>query len=320
MKHILFPAVFLFLIISGCEKSDQDNSNLMNSPELQALSDGLVSDLGLSKSGTKDLNDVLRRHGGRGMNQDPGFLWRVAAELQQTLSAEEKSVLFERMNDHILNIFSQNFKFNKKDQRYGARGANVLRGVRSILSDDQVTVFDEILKSHSQQMAEIKSQIQTGSITREEAHNQLQTLGETLRAEIEALLSSEQLEALEQKQAEHGFKGKDRRNMEANVDEVKAVMYEVLNFTEDQIAAFEAINEEVKIALQALNDKLKNGSINREQFREAAELIFTDRSEKLAEILTDTDLEILKIHDALQLRMKNYGKMGHNQGGRMWNG
>lgn len=320
MKHILFPAVFLFLIISGCEKSDQDNSNLMNSPELQALSDGLVSDLGLSKSGTKDLNDVLRRHGGRGMNQDPGFLWRVAAELQQTLSAEEKSVLFERMNDHILNIFSRNFKFNKKDQRYGARGENVLRGVRSILSDDQVTVFDEILKSHSQHMAEIKSQIQTGSITREEAHNQLQTLGETLRAEIEALLSSEQLEALEQKQAEHGFKGKDRRNMEANVDEVKAVMYEVLNFTEDQIAAFEAINEEVKIALQALNDKLKNGSINREQFREAAELIFTDRSEKLAEILTDTDLEILKIHNALQLRMKNYGKMGHNQGGRMWNG
>ncbi|MEE8437039.1 MAG: hypothetical protein V3S22_01750 [Candidatus Neomarinimicrobiota bacterium] len=319
MNRFLFPAVFLLLIISGCDNPGQDNNNLMNSTELQALSDGLVFDLELSKSGTKDLNDILRRHGGRGMSQDPGFLWRVAAELQQTLSGEEKSVLFERMDDHYLNIFRQNFRFNKKDHRYGQKGAVALRGIRNVLTEDQVAVFEEILKSHSQKMVEIKSQVQAGSITREEAHDQIQTLGETLKAEIEALLSSEQLAALEQKQAEHEFEGKDRRNMEAHGEEVKAVMYEVLNLTGDQITAFEAINEDAKIAITALKDELKNGSINREDFREAAESIFTERNEKLAEILTDTDLEIIKIRNALQLRMDNHRKMSRNRGGRMWN-
>ena len=99
MKKIILPiSTFLFLAI-GCDNPLLDNAVDLDSHELQDFSSELASDLGLSKSSTKILNDVLNRHGRGGKHREPGFLWKIAGELAVTLTYEEKARLFEKMDE-----------------------------------------------------------------------------------------------------------------------------------------------------------------------------------------------------------------------------
>ena len=60
----------------------------------------------------------------------------------------------------------------------------------------------------------------------------------------------------------------------------------------------------------------KNGEIDRESFRAALKNLFSDRNEKLEALFTAGQLEIIKIHKALELRMKKHkGQKGKKDGG-----
>ncbi len=303
MKRLILSTVSILFIAIGCESLFQDNDDGLDSPELQALSDGLVSDLGLSKSGTNDLNDVLRRHGSRGRDQDPGFLWKVAAELQQTLSDDEKSNLFDRMEDHDINYFGGILK-HKKGKKYRGTARIGLEALRSILTEDQLATFDDILNSWKEKKQEIH---QDESLSREDARNEMESLREAMKAEIEALLSDEQKAQLEQMRADYtAEREKHQQEIEARLNEAKQVMVDVLDLTVEQIAAFDTFQEDAKNAITALKDQFKNGNIDREAFRDAAKSIFDSLNENLEALFTDTQMEIIKIHKALQLRMKNH--------------
>ena len=86
MKKILLPiSMFLFFAV-GCDNPMLSKSTDLDSEELQALSYELSSELGLSESSTDGLNDILKRHGRKGKHREPGFLWKVAGELADSLS------------------------------------------------------------------------------------------------------------------------------------------------------------------------------------------------------------------------------------------
>ena len=114
MKKILLPiSMFLFLVV-GCDNPMLSKSTDLDSEELQALSYELSSELGLNQSSTDGLNDILKRHGRKGKHSEPGFLWKVAGELADSLTDEEKAMLFE---NNLKKIFSFSVEIIKEVQK-----------------------------------------------------------------------------------------------------------------------------------------------------------------------------------------------------------
>jgi len=308
MKKILLPiSMFLFFAV-GCDNPMLSKSTDLDSEELQALSYELSSELGLSESSTDGLNDILKRHGRKGKHREPGFLWKVAGELADSLSDDEKAMLFEKMDDKDIPLFGMNKKSGSKYKKFKQK--NSFNGIIKVLNEDQKVIFKEILSSYKEKFKSIHSQVKDGTLSKDDAKTQLEPLSEAMKAEIDALLTDDQKALVEQNQADKKAK------RQAYKDSTKAVKIDILDMTSDQVAIYESIKQETREAANALFVQSKNGEIDRESLRAALKNLFSSRNEKFEALFTTGQLEIIKIHKALQLRMKKHkGQKGKKGGG-----
>jgi hypothetical protein len=302
MKKILLPiSMFLFLAV-GCDNPMLSKSTDLDSQELQALSSELSSELGLSDSSTDGLNDILKRHGRKGKHREPGFLWKVSGELADSLSDEEKAVLFEKMDEKEIPLFGSS---------KGKKGKSYFSQIIKVLTDDQKVTFKAIKVAYKERFKAIHEQVKDGTLPKEDAKAQKDALREALKAEIDALLTDEQKVQLEQNKADR----KEKRK--AYSDSTKAVKVAVLGMTTDQLTALDAAHQEARDAAKALFEKSKNGDIDKDTLRDGLKNIFAAKNEKMLGIFEASQLEIIKIHKALQLRMnKHKGQKGKKGGGR----
>jgi hypothetical protein len=319
MKKLILP-ISLLLIAVGCESPLRDSSSELDSAELQGFSSELASDLGLSKSSTKSLNDVLNRHGRGGKHREPGFLWKIAGELAVTLTDEEKARLFEKMDEKDIPLFGslKSFKGKKGKGSKGKKGSSYFDGINKVLTDDQKVTFKAIKVAYKEKFKAIQEQVKDGTLAKEDAKVQKDALKEAMKAEIDALLTDEQKAQLEQNKADR----KEKR--QAYRDSSKAVKVAVLGMTTDQLTAFDAAHQEARDAAKALFEQAKNGDIDKDTLRAGLKNIFIAKNEKMANIFDDSQLEIIKIHKALELRKKKHrgqkGKKGGGRKGRKGNG
>lgn len=312
MKKLLLPISTLFLIVVGCDNPIRENVVELDSTELQDFSSELTSDLDLSKSSRTALNDVLNRHGHGGQHREPGFLWKIAGELANTLTEEEKVRLFEKINETNIPLFGQQ-KMHGGKFKGGPKGKNTFDGIIQVLTDEQKSSFKEIMTSYREKFKAIHSQVKDGTLSKEDAHTKMQTLSDAMKTEIEALLTNEQKAQIEQNMSDQKVK------MEAYHDSSKSVMVDVLGMNVDQVSSFEAINTEARDAAKALFEQAKNGDLDREPLREALKNLFSVKNTKLEVLFTDGQFEIIKIHKVIELRMKKHrnskGKKGRRRGG-----
>ena len=302
MKRLILPISTFLLFAVGCDNPMLDNAAQLDSPELQDFAKELSSDLGLSESSASGVNDVLNRHGRKGKHREPGFLWKVAGELANRLSEEEKARLFEKMDEKEIPLFgsSKGKKGNK-----GNKGKSYFNGINKVLTDDQKVTFKAIKIAYKEKFKAIHEQVKDGTLSKEDAKAQKDALREALKAEIDALLTDEQKAQLEQNKADRKEKRKAYR------DSTKAVKIAVLGMTTDQLTAFDAAHQEARDAAKALFEKSKNGDIDKDTLREGLKNIFAAKNEKMLDIFDDSQIEIIKIHKALSLRKKKHkGKKG----------
>ena len=305
MKKLILPISILLLFAVGCDNPMLDNRVELDNSELQDFSSELASDLGLSKTSASAVNDVLNRHGRGGKHKEPGFLWKVAGELADKLSDEEKARLFEKMEEKEIPLFgTPKIKKGKK----GKKSKDPFSVIKKVLTDDQKVTFKAIKIAYKEKFKVINEQVKDGTLSKEDAKAQKNALKEAFKAEIDALLTDEQKAQLEQNKADR----KEKRK--AYKDSTKAVKIAVLGMTQDQVSAFDAANEEARDAAKALFEKSKNGDIDKDTLREGLKNIFAAKNEKMAGIFDDSQLEIIKIHKALSLRKKKHkskkGKKG----------
>ena len=317
MKKIILPiSTFLFLAI-GCDNPLLDNAVDLDSQELQDFSSELASDLGLSKSSTKSLNDVLNRHGRGGKHREPGFLWKIAGELAVTLTDEEKARLFEKMDEKDIPLFGGS-KGKKGRTGKGRKGGDDFGGIYKVLTDDQKVTFKAIVTAYKERFKAIHEQVKDGSLSKEDARSQMDALKEAMQAEVDALLTEEQKAQIDQNKADR------ETERQAYKDSSKAVMVDVIGMTAEQVTAFDEANQEARNAAMALFEQAKNGDIDKDTLREGLKNIFATKNEKMETLFNDDQLEIIKIHKALELRMKKHrgqkGKKGGGRKGRKGNG
>ena len=316
-RNLLITSLFvtLALFTAGCENPFAQNDEVqLDSTELEMFSIDLVNDLNLSDKSARNLRSALGRHGRGGeRDREPGFLWKLAAELQQTLTEEEKNNIFARLEEVKEKGKDRGKDAGKgrgegADKDSGKKDGGALRVIYSVLADDQKPQFDAIMKEFRTGMDAIFSSIKAGEITREEAKAKIELMEETMKSAIDALLTDDQKTQLEQMRANR--KAEKKAYMEA----VHQAKIEALGLTVDQIAAIETARAETKAAMKALKAQVESEDLTKEEAREAAKAIFEANKTTMDAIFTATQIEIIKIHKYLEMRWRHNKERGGKNG------
>ena len=314
-KLSILLTIALFATI-GCDKLMKDETILVDDPELQAFSEGLNTDVGLSKKSINALNDALNRHGKDGKHRrDPALLWKVSAEMQGKFSNEEKERLFGWMDDNnVPYLYGGGMDAKARRGPGGDRGGMDLRAVFAVLDEAQRESLKSIMDSYKSQMEEVMKKAKDGTIDREAAKAELEALEATMRAEIEALLTDEQIQKLEDMQAVM------KQKMEEMRQAAHDAMVSALEMTPDQESGLETIKIESGEAQRGLIEKARAEDMSREDLQEALKQLIADRNSKIEALFSDKQIEIIKIYTALGMQYSKHcgdkrGDKGGNTGG-----
>jgi hypothetical protein len=311
-KLSLLIALTTFAMI-GCENLSKEDITVID-PELQSFSDGLNNDIGLSKSSISAFNDALNRHGKNGKHRnDPGFLWKVSAEMQTELSDEEKTKLFGWMDDN-----STPYLFAADMGPKSSRGPKDDKGKKhldikmlfTLLDETQTTSLKTIMESYKSQMDEVMKKSKDGTLDRDSAKAELEALEVAMHAEIKAILTDEQKQKLEEIHLE--MKQKMEQMRQAGHD----AMVNALSMTSLQEDGLDSINKESNEVQKALMEKAKAEEMTKNDMHEALKALFAERNSKIDALFDDTQMEIIKIYTSLVMQYsKHCGDRKKDSGG-----
>lgn len=317
LKHILSAGTLALslLVLAACDTGTPANANLEDD-NLNALVADLTESLDLSGTDAQQLTKAFADHEGK----DPGYLWHVAADLQATLTADQKAKLLEGRQGRSRFGQGRRNGEGRPDGGHGrARGPRMGDGqgrfgseggpLDDLLTEAQKEAIQTLRTSFRADMKALSAQRET--LEHEAFRAQMHTLRQTLRDEIQALLTAEQQATLE---ARHEEKAAARQ---ARMEADRAVAAEVLGLTASQQTALEALRTAQQAARQARREQGRNGegSVDREALQAQREA----HQAALAEILDADQLETVQLHNALaskRHRGKRGGKGMHGQGGR----
>ena len=300
MKKLLLLITLSLFAMIGCENLSKDDITVID-PELQGFSDGLNDDIGLSKSSINAFNDALNRHGKKGKHRsDPAFLWKVSAEMQSKLSDEEKYKLFGWMDDNSTPYLfaadmgpksSRGPKDGDKDKKHLD-----IRMLFTLLDEAQEISLKAIMESYKTKMDEVMKKAKDGTLDRDSAKAELEALEVAMHTEIEALLTDEQKQKIEDMHVEMKQKMEEMR--QAGHD----AMVNALSMTSLQEDGLTSINKETNEAQKALMEKAKAEEMSRNDMHEALKALFAERNSKIDALFDDTQMEIIKIYTALVMQ------------------
>jgi hypothetical protein len=304
MKKLLLLITLSLFAMIGCENLSKDDITVID-PELQGFSDGLNDDIGLSKSSINAFNDALNRHGKKGKHRsDPAFLWKVSAEMQSKLSDEEKYKLFGWMDDNSTPYLfaadmgpksSRGPKDGDKDKKHLD-----IRMLFTLLDEAQEISLKAIMESYKTKMDEVMKKAKDGTLDRDSAKAELEALEVAMHTEIEALLTDEQKQKLEDLHLEMKQKMEEMR--QAGHD----AMVNALSMTSLQEDGLTSINKETNEAQKALMEKAKAEEMSRDDMHEALKALFAERNSKIDALFDDTQMEIIKIYTALVMQYSKH--------------
>ncbi|GAB5519126.1 MAG: hypothetical protein RhofKO_13770 [Rhodothermales bacterium] len=305
-------ALVFAITFSACESVDA-NSEFASESEAEILATSFAQELSLSTTQATDLQRSIINNGDRG---EPGYLWRVAAEMQASLTDEQRERLLEKAANGFQRDGNRQGGQMSGDRRGGdqdrpgfvgpqgdRRGGGILD---SLLTDEQKETIQGIRESYKEQIKALVEQKRDETITAEEFSTQMTALHDAMKAEIEAVLTAEQIAALEEAKAA----------AEAAREEWKAaneaVMIEVLGLTDDQLAALEALRTDQQTAREALRAEVEAGTLTQDEAREQLGELRASGNETLQGILDATQYEVWLVHEMLQHKK---GKKGGRRGG-----
>ena len=298
MKKLTYLLALILFSAIGCEGLNKDEVVYLDDEELQAFSDGLDADVGLSSSSINALNAVLNKYGKDGKHRhDPGFLWKVAAEMQGKLSDEEKARLFKWMDENsVPYLFGGGIDRKGHGGPKDGQGDMDLRLIFDVLDDNQKEALKAIMDSYGKQMRAIMEEVKAGTKDRDSARLELEALNEAMKSEIDDLLSDEQKQKLEELKAEMKQKMADARKA------AHQAMVDALEMTSEQDAGLKTINEETNEAVKVYLQQSKDSGLDRKEVHEGLKSIMADRDAKIEALFTEKQTEIIKIFTVLGMQ------------------
>ena len=209
LGRVVVPVFAMAMIFAACDSSNGFEASDLESEDLAQTVAFLAQDLGLTATETQALSRAFANHEGR--SHEPGFLWRVAADLQQTLTDEQKQRFFNRY-DNRGDGFGQsgNRQFGQSGQRPGGfaqrrqggghfgqtGGGQGLFGGAIELTDDQKAQIKAIREANAEDFKTLMDGRRSGDISVEDFRAQMEELQATIKVEFEAVLTDKQKQQL----------------------------------------------------------------------------------------------------------------------------
>jgi len=316
MKKLSLLTITGFLLVAGCDTMNNDSDVSLDDPELQALAEGLNADIGLSKSSDDAFKDALNRHGKDGKHRrDPGFLWNVAAEMQESLTQEEKDKMFEWMDANSVAFLHAP---ERKDHRgpKGDKGGIDIRLMMTVMDTDQQEALKNIMESYRSQMDAVMRAMKDGTKDEATAKAEIEALELAMKNEIDSLLTDDQKDRIDRLQADMKQKRDDAFQLERDA------MVAALEMTTEQEASLAEINQKHEDALKALFEEMKNAgdSADRKGFEDRIKDLNATRNNELELLFSDKQLEVVKVHASLVMMFSKHcdgkkdGRWGDSDG------
>ncbi|MFT5143096.1 MAG: hypothetical protein ACI80V_001498 [Rhodothermales bacterium] len=310
-----FLVLLLGSAITACDSNSALDDGTSEADVIEAFASELSADLALSSAQVSAVNGTVASFGDDGA-EDPGFLWRLAAELATTLTVEQKEALLNG-SGRPGRDGGQGDRNGDFSGGPGMRGGPGMPGggnpLSGILTADQTAALETIREARRAEIEVLMTEVRAARDAGDDpaaqaAHDAIQVIHQEVKAAIEAYLAAnltqEQTDALEAARAEHGAARGTRQAEE------RLVMAEVLGITDPEADALLATVDAFRDALQAID---RSGDVQAQ-----IEALRTDLDAAVASALpTDASFEIWQIHEALSHRARRHAQRrgGQEQGG-----
>lgn len=314
-KGRLVAAVVAVLMgLSACETAVEPALDAAESDDMVEM---LTSELSLSSSESQEVALAVESTDQLRVRREPGWSWALADSLQAVLTSDQKARLialterFEEREVFGLVCFVGPGGLTGPDWRDRPVFKNrfqVLRLISELLSEEQITEIRTILERRRSEMKALVEQVRQGEITREQFVDAVQALHEASLEAVYALLTDDQIAALEQHI-------QDRiEAFEAIVAATKRAMYDALDATESQIASIESLCDRISAEKDALLEQHFSGDLTREELKTSLNALNEIEKEELEQTLDATQMEVVLIHKAILLRWRRIEMRRHRRG------
>ncbi len=326
----------LMITLAACDSGTAPEAEQELAAEAAAaLQTELTQELSLSSAQQGDVQGVMNRH--EGQEHEPGFLWAMAAELQATLTDEQKQRLFDRTTKDRGDLCTSGrfgdmgegpggFGLPRRGGSLGGHGYGFNGGgscFDDVLTDEQKEAVDALRESFRAEIGVLREQRSDGALDQEAFREQLQALHDALAAEVDALLTDAQRDALEACRADRQAEREAEREARRAAD--RAAMSDALGLNTGQETDVFALLDAHKAEVQALVGEFQDDLISCEVFQATITDLKAAHDESLQAILDEeAQWVIVLIHRALSHRMRRHsqraggrfgGSGGHSTGG-----
>lgn len=305
----LFASMFL---VAACDSSsavlEADGTSSVTTPPTVA---NLTDQLQLTAAQTASLEELMAKQG----ENNPGTLWYMAAELQSTLTAEQKTDLIAEVQPRTRR---QRTTDGVRPQRRFRNGRENAPAFLEDLTDEQQAQIEALRDSNREAMKALVEQRRAGALSEEEMEAAVQNLRESMQTSLSTVLTEDQLaqlEAAREAREARRQEFRDRAGADENRGrraqgefreqatrirgEVEDARREALGLTAEQEAQLEAARTAQREKAEAIFETLRAADGDRESVREQMEALREENEAAMAEILSEDQREIIEIHRAL---------------------
>ena len=170
------------------------------------------------------------------------------------------------------------------------------------LTDDQAEQINAIVTSTRDRLKSIFEAVRDGSLTKEEAKTSVDGIRSDTKAQIELVLTAEQLERFSELRKQHGRQFNRRR------------LADFLNLTGDQKAALETILLARRDELKRIREQVEAGTLTREEAGTLLKALREGERDQIAALLTEEQLE--KFESIKRHKRFGFGPKGFGRGPR----
>ena len=197
----LLSAVLLLVGLSACENNPVATEDDAAESELSLFASDLSTDLDLASESADGFHAMITRHDGR----NPGFLWYVAADLQQNLTEEQKARLLELASGRLAGprpggLPLGGHGMHETDQSAGEEVWTAMIDALD-LDADQQALLRSLLAEHREAVQALMQEARESEADRETIRASLEALQESFTAELAGVLTAEQFETFQIHQA-----------------------------------------------------------------------------------------------------------------------
>lgn len=275
------------------------STDLLADADLGSAIGELTKSLGLSDEQVTAIQELAAQHADQ--ERAPGAAWYAAAGLQTILSSDQISAIDTQLAAARSRIRMERDERSTTREGTGDRsrpGARSSRGMSGQghgyawldLTEEQQAQIEAVLESHRAEFQALREELRGSDLPRDEMRSRAEAVREAIRAEIEPLLTQEQRDRLQEREAgleerrEAAMQNREAGRQRGEAEH--AAMVDALGLTDAQIEQMESLRQD--------------RGAHREGF---------------GDVLTDDQQEVVTLHRALVAhRFRAAGPEGRGRG------